>query len=473
MIALERLLPMFGIYPNKIIYKNPEYATAPKVQHIYLPVPSEPVYHPKPVQSEPVYHHKPILSEPLHHHHHYQLQSKPHYLDYHYSPQRTHLHTSITGSSDIGLKHVTPYNSNPPSVYHAPVKSGSPSLTSPVHIKEESVPKLPSPHPSESYIPIQHHNHHQPYVHQHITPTPIIKYLTPDHFIPIHPTIPTIPTGHPSVHVEHKPHLHFYGAHEHSSEHSFENHLEHGQGGPHLAADESDEGEHEHYHISSPHQPLHHYEQQHADSLVHQIQAKQYTLPHHILQQKQPFLYQSHYKVLPLSKPLTFTKPDLKFRSEVGATKPFVVKPYPNNLYYPLLPPSYIRTDPNIKPVVEQAVEESLRRHQTMNPTQSQGTNNTAAHANNNNDDDQFKPMIMPTNATKVPHEKTTEPNAGTAYTMMSNKCEEKCNAESKTKDENSEAVCGTNGKVYGTKTQFICAQKCGMKGKDFHPFPF
>lgn len=432
MIALERLLPMFGIYPNKIIYKNPEYATAPKVQHIYLPVPSEPVYH----------------------HNHYQHHSKPHYIDYHYSPQRTHLHTSITGSSDIGLKHVTPYNSNPPSVYHAPVKGGGPSLTSPVHIKEESVPnKLPNPH-AESYIPIQHHTHthHQPYVHQHITPAPIFKYLTPDHFIPIHPTIPT---------VEHKPHLHFYSAHDHSAEHEqYENHL--GHGGPHLGADESsDESEHEHYHIGGP--PSHHYEQQHADSLVHQIQAKQYTphTHHPILQQpKQPFLYQSHYKVLPLSKPLTFTKPDIKFKSEVGATKPLVVKPYPNNLYYPLSPPTYIRTDPNIKPVVEQAVEESLRRHQTMKPSPKQ--QQQPAKNETTNDDDDFKPMIMPTNTTSS----TTEPNAGTAYNMMSNKCEEKCNAESKTKDENSEAMCGTNGIIYANKTQFICAQKCGMKGE-------
>lgn len=443
MISLEKLLPMLGIYPNKIIYKNPEYSTAPKVQHIYLPVPSEPVYY-------------------NNHNNHYQHHSKPQFIDFHYSPQRAHLHTTITGSSDIGLKHVTPYNSDMPTIYHAPGKTGSPGLTTAVHIKSESFPKNPHLHPhSESFIPIQYHNHHQPYVHQHVTPAPILKYLTPDHFIPVHPTIPSIPS-----HVEHKPQLHFYNAHDHSSEH-YENSLGHG-GGPHLAADESDEADHEHFHIGPQHR--HHYEQQHADSLVHhQIQAKQFTPLHPLLTgQKQPFLYQSHYKVLPLSKPLTFNKPlDIKFRSEAGNTKPLVVKPYPNNLYYPLAPPTYVRTDPNIKPVVEQAVEESLRRHQTMMPMS--GTNQQKNQTKFNNDDD-FKPMLSPQKpsnmTTKTDDSKPSETNAGMTYNMMPNKCEEKCNVETKTKDENSETVCGTNGKIYANKTQFICAQKCGMKGK-------
>uniref|UniRef100_A0A336LK38 CSON010111 protein n=1 Tax=Culicoides sonorensis TaxID=179676 RepID=A0A336LK38_CULSO len=447
-ITLERLLPMLGIYPNKIIYKNPEYETAPKVQHIYLPVPKEPVYH---------------------HNNYHHISTKPTYVDYnyHYSPHRTLMHTSISGSSDIGLKNISPYNSNPPAVYYAPAKgSGHHTITTPVHIKEDYVPKIPPT--KESFIPIQSHphtisHHPQPYVHQHVTPTPILKYLTPDHFVPIHPTIPTIPNHHiHSLDHHNKPHLHFYSAHDHSEEHS-DNHLgdhhEHHDLGPHLAADVSDENEHEHYHIGT-----HPAEQQHSDTVHHQIQAKQYTPPlqHPIFQQKPHFLYQSHYKVLPLvhnNNNLPKAKPDIKFRSELGATKPLVVKPYPNNLYYPLSPPSYIRKDPNVKPVVEQAVEESLRRHQTTKLSKTDQQNTTAN--NPNTDETQFKPMIMQKTETSTSERPV---NAGSAYTMMSNKCEEKCNAETKMKDENSETICGTDRKMYATKSQFICAQKCGQK---------
>lgn len=411
-VTLERLLPLLGIYPNKMLYKNPEYSTAPKVQHIFLPVPSKPVYYP-PKHIE-------------------QVEFVPH-------PSRSHMHTSIIGSSHVGLQNVIPYNPNPPSIYHAPMKHQEIPIAHAVHLKHD--PYLPT---KDQFLPLQSHHSFDPHGEHH-------------HFVPL-----------PS----------YSGSFEHKSNHFFPEHSS------------------EHFDFNSP--PLgkddgieNHINEIHSSPIV-KIQSKKYTPPQgqqiqHIQQHFQqqpnphsfqptfgqpPFLYQNHYRVLPLKN-----KPEIRFRSESGSMNPLKTSPAPNRLLYPLPPPTtythgYGQMDPNVKPVIEQAVEESLRRQQTQSSDKEQSNNNSKMDTVE--DDDQFKPIPPPTMPGTIPMTPSnttttsttpTTPNAGNAYAMMGNKCEEKCNNETKTKDENSETVCGTNGTIYSTKTQFICAQKCGQKG--------
>lgn len=187
---------------------------------------------------------------------------------------------------------------------------------------------------------------------------------------------------------------------------------------------------------------------------------------------KAPFLFQQNYHVLPLSN--TRSQPVLKFRGEHGSTHS---ENLPTTFLYPLhsstpFPPGK-NSDRSVRPVTED-VDQRRRQHNDKQTNTSKSENNTGGEDNDESDevDAEKGNIFMTSTMSDLP---TVDPmlngtigikemSYAVAMALKQEKCEEKCVTESKIGDKG-EPTCGSDGKIYPSKTQLLCAHKCGRRG--------